>query len=366
MRGCGRTCYHRWWDWRCERGGGSKPQPPQFITPPPPQITQAPPPNIQQNAEDLYKAQLQYNPLLTQQAAQLQQQYGPQLAQSQTDIQAQQAPQLAQSQFALQQQYGPLYRSLYEQLFPTQVAGQEALARQAGVQVGAPSGLTPEQLAYQQQARAEASGRVPSSYQEALGQRALQQFQSPIGLTPEQQAAQDVIRDREQERFLRGVRTQANVGGTLYGGQREERERLGLGELATRYSLQDIGLQQQQRQEALSQLMQAAQQEQGIAAQRQAFGMQDIGLQANQRAQALQNMIASSQVVFPQVQQPGVGQFGAPQFGQGVVPGADALLAAIMQGQIIQQPVYQPGNPGSPGYFQSMFRGLGGQQPTFY
>src|SRR3990167_448295 len=111
--------------------GGSKPQQPQFIQPPPPQITQAPPPNIQQNAADLYQAQLQYNPQLTAQAAQLQQQYCPQLAQSQTDIQRQQAPQLAQSQFDIQQQFGPLYRALYQQLFPTQVAGQEALASQS-------------------------------------------------------------------------------------------------------------------------------------------------------------------------------------------------------------------------------------------
>ena len=57
--------------------GGSDRQEPQFIQPPPPQIIQAPPPNIQQNAADLFQAQLQYNPQLTAQAAQLQQQYGP-------------------------------------------------------------------------------------------------------------------------------------------------------------------------------------------------------------------------------------------------------------------------------------------------
>jgi len=269
--------------------GGSKPQQPQFIQPPPPQITQAPPPNIQQNAADLYQAQLQYNPQLTAQAAQLQQQYGPQLAQSQVDIQRQQAPRLAQSEYELQQQYGPLYRSLYEQLFPTQVQGQETLARQA-----------------------------------------LQRLQSPQGLTPEQLSAQDFIRNREQERFTRGIRTQANLGGNLYSGNRQLQEQEGLAELSRQYAQQDIGLQQQQR------------------------------------AQTLQELIASSQVVFPQVQQPGAPQVGAPQFGQGVVPGADALLAAIMQGQIIQQPVYQPGNPGSPGAFQSFYRGVGGQPGSFY
>ena len=263
--------------------GGSKPQQPTFITPPPPQITQAPPPNVQQNAEDLYSAQLKYNPLLTSQAAQLQQQYGPQLAQSQTDIQRQQAPQLAQSQFDLQQQYGPLYRALYTQLFPTQVAGQEQLAQQS-----------------------------------------LQRLQSPQGLTPEQQAYQDTVRGREQERFLRGIRTQANVGGTLYGGQRERRETEGLAELAGQYSQQDLALEQMRR------------------------------------AQTLQELIASSQVVFPQVQQPGVAQPGAPQFGQGVTPSADALLAAILQGQIISPAQLAQGTPGTPGLAGPLIGAAGG------
>src|SRR3990167_6588802 len=273
-----------WFDaQRSQRGGGSDPQPPQFITPPPPQITQAPPPNIQQNAADLFQAQLQYNPQLTAQAAQLQQQYGPQLAQSQTDIQRQQAPQLAQSQFDLQQQYGPLYRALYTQLFPTQVAGQEALASQS-----------------------------------------LQRLQSPQGLTPEQQAAQDAIRNREQERGLRGIRTQANLGGNLYSGSREQLERDYLTQQAQGYSQQDLQLEQQRR------------------------------------AQTLQELIASSQVVFPQVQQPGVSQVGAPQFGQGVVPSADALLQAIMQGQIVSPAQLAQGMPGTPGLAGPLIGAAGG------
>src|SRR3990167_4067381 len=283
MRGCGRTCVHRGWDLRCERGGGSDPQPPSFIQAPPPQITQAPPPNIQQNTADLYQAQLQYNPQLTAQAAQLQQQFGPQLAQSQTAIQRQQPPQLAQSQFDLQSQLGPIYRALYSQLFPTQVAGQEALASQS-----------------------------------------LQRLQSPQGLTTEQLAAQDFYRNREQERLLRGIRTQANLGGTLYSGNREEQERRGLGELANQYSLQDLQLEQQRR------------------------------------AQTLQELIASSQVVFPQVQQPGVAQPGAPQFGQGVVPSADALLQAIMQGQIVSPAQLAQGMPGTPGLGGPLIGAAGG------
>ena len=287
MRGCGNSCGHAVWNLWCERGGGSKPQPPTFITPPPPQITQAPPPNIQQNAEDLFKAQLQYNPQLTAQATQLQQQYGPQLAESATDIQTQQAPKLAQSQYALQQQYGPLYKSLYEQLFPTQVQGQERLAQQS-----------------------------------------LQRLQSPQGLTPEQQSYQDVVRNREQQRFLQGIRTQANLGGTLYGGQREQREQEGLAELAGQYSQQDLALEQQRR------------------------------------SQTLQELIASSQVVFPQVQQPGVQPGQAAQFGQSVTPSADALLQAIMQGQIVTPAAFSPGVPGTPGQGGQIAGAVGGTMLT--
>ena len=250
-------------------GGGGKAQQPQFIQPPPPTITQAPAPNIQETSRQLAQSQLEFNPQLTAQQVQLQGQY---------------APQLAQQEYGLQQQYGPLYRQLYEQMFPTQVQGLET-----------------------------------------LGQQALQRLQSPEGLTSQQLAAQSDIRNREQERLLRGIRTQANLGGTLYGGRREEQEREGLAELSRGYALQDIDLQRQARQ------------------------------------QTLQELVASGQVVFPQVQQP-----TAPGFGRGVTPSPDALLQAFLQGQIIQQPVYAPGNPGSPGYFQSMYRGLGGQSGSFY
>jgi hypothetical protein len=231
-----------------------------IVQPPPATIQQpVPDPNVQQNAADLYQAQLEYNPQLTAQAVQLQQQYGLPLAQAQANIQNQIGPQLAQGQFEIQQQFAPLYRALYEQLFPAQTQGLETLAQQAG-----------------------------------------QRLLSPQGLTPEQQQAQDIVRNREQERLLRGIRTQANVGGTLFGGRREQREVEAASELANQYALSDIGLQQQNR------------------------------------AQTLQELIAANQVIFPQVQQPGVAQQVVPQFGAGVTPSPDALLAAIMQNYIAQ------------------------------
>lgn len=255
----------KWFDmiFHNERGGGKSATQPSYVQPPPPTITQAPAPNVAETSAQLAQSQLQYNPQLTAQQVQLQQQYAPQLAQSEYDIQA---------------KYGPMYRALYEQLAPTQTANLENLAQQAG-----------------------------------------QRLASPYSLTPQQQAAQDTIRNREQDRLLQGIRSSANIGGTLYGGRREQRETEAASELANQYALSDIQLQNQNR------------------------------------AQTLQELIASGQVFFPQIQQP-----QAPNYGQGVTPSADALLSAYTQGQIVQQPVYQPGNPGYPGYFQSQFRGLGG------
>ena len=249
--------------------GGDKPHQSQFIQPPPPQIIQAPPPPVGETSAQLAQSQLQYNPRLTAQQVALQQQY---------------APQLAQSEYNIQAKYGPMYRALYESMFPTQTQGLETVSRQG-----------------------------------------LERFQNPQGLTAEQQAAQDAIRNRAQERMLRGIRTQANIGGTLYGGNRERREVEAASELANRYAMQDIALQDQRRREALAEI------------------------------------VTGGQVMFPQVQQPGV-----PGFGQSVTPSPDALLAAYSQGQIINPAVYQQGTPGTPSFWGAMAQGYGAPSPTGY
>ncbi len=249
--------------------GGKPAQQPQFIQPPPPQIIQSPtpPPNVAETSAQLAQNQLQYNPQLTQQAVQLQQQYAPQLAQSEYDVQA---------------QYGPLYRQLYQNLFPSQVQGQETLAQQA-----------------------------------------TQRLQSPQSLTSEQLAAQTAIRDRSRTDLQRGIRSAYNLGGNLYSGAREKAET-----------------------DALSQY------EQGLVSQ-------DIGFQQQSRDQALRELIASSQVVFPQVQQP-----AAAQFGQGVTPSPDSLMQAILASQsnfLVNPSVYQPGNTGTPGFFGSASNAFAGR-----
>ena len=256
--------------------GGSKPQAPQFITPPAPTITQAPPPNIQQNAADLYKAQLEYNPLLTKQATDLQMQYGPELAKYQYDLQNQYGPQYAQSQYDIQAQFAPLYRQLYESLFSSQTQGLEMLSQQANYRL-----------------------------------------QNPMALTQEQQSQQDFMRQRGREQIQRNVRESSNLGGTLYGGRRQGRE------------------------------------DEALRTYESGLLDQDLNRQYQNRAQTLQELIAAQQVAFPQIQQPGVQSPGVAQYGQGVTPSPDALLQAILQGQLVQQPVYQPGNAGTPGFFGS-------------
>src|SRR3990167_3385032 len=211
-------------------------------------------------------------------------------------------PQLSQQAFDLYSQFSPQYQ-------------QQAYQQQQ--QYGPMYKALQDQL-YPQQAQ----------NLQTLATQAGQRFASPQGLTPEQQAAQDAIRQRAYQESDRGVREAANVGGTLYGGRRELREDRARNELS------------------------------------QGFATQDIQLQDQLRAQALQELIAASQVNNPQI-----AQVNPPQFTQSVTPSADSLLQAIMgaQSQFIVNPSqYQPGNPGTPGYFQSFARGMGGQPGQFY
>lgn len=199
----------------------------------PPQVIQAPPPpSVSQTAGESLSAQLQYNPQLTAQQVQLQGQYGPQLAQQQYD---------------LQNQYGPMYKAMLQQLYPE----LGTLQRQVG-----------------------------------------QEFSSPSGLSPEQQSAQNAIRQRAYQQSDQGIRESANLGGMLYGGNRQLREDRARNELS------------------------------------QGFATQDIALQQQNRARALQELVTLLQLSNPNVQQPNV-----PQYGQSVVPGGDNLYNALVQNQ---------------------------------
>lgn len=199
--------------------------------PQPPQIISPPnPPDIGKNAEESYQAQLKYNEPLAQNALTIQQNLG---------------PQFAQAQYQQTSQMAPLYRALLESQYPqiNQLSGQVS-----------------------------------------------QQLQSPTGYNPQQQAAVDAIRNREQNRGLRGIREGANLGGTLYGSNREQRE--------SDYLTQ----------------------------QGQAYSQQDIGMQQQQRGQTLQELLSLFQIAGLPVQQVN----NTPQLGQSVVPGADNLYSALV------------------------------------
>ena len=226
--------------------------------PQPAQVIQAPPPpSVADTAAQSAQAQLTYNPQLTQQSLDLQRQFGPQFAQSQYDIQAQQAP---------------LQKALLMQLYP---------------------GLA------------------------SFEQNTNQALASPGGYSSQQQSAVDAIRNREQDRGLRGIRESSNVGGTLFGGRRQQRE-------------QDY-----------------------LTQQGQAYTAQDIGFQQQQQAQNLQSLAMLLQLSNPQVQQPNV-----PNYGQSVVPGGDNLYNALVnqQGNLTQ---FVPPQQGSPGFLGSFLRPFG-------
>ena len=304
-----------------EVGGGQKSQPPQIIPAPEP-------PNYNETAGQVAQAQLQYNPQLTAQNVQLQGQYGPQLARQQYDIAA---------------QYSPMYRALIEQQFPQ--IGQ--LSGQVSQQMNAPQ-LSQDQL------RQQAAGRVSSQYADVLGPQAISQYQNPIGLTPQQQAAQDAVRQRALDVSERGVRSAANLGGTLYGGQSQLREDRSRNELLQGFAVEDIDRQERQRQQSLQQLLAAQGVQGGLESQRQQFGMQDIGAQQQQRQQTMSELATLFQLAFPNVQQPG--QVG---MNTGVQGGTSDLYNALVQNNSNFGVI--PGTPGTPGYFGSFvnaYRGI--------
>lgn len=222
----------------------------------PAQVIAAPPaPDVGKTAAESYAAQLQYNRPLAEQALIIQRDLGPGYAQSQYDITAQQAP---------------LQKALLMQMYP---------------------GL--------------------ATYEQQVNQR----LASPTGYSNQQQQALDAIRQRETDRGLRGIREGANLGGTLYGGRRQQAESDYLTQQGQAYSAQDIGFQQQQQ-------------------------------AANQQA-----LISLLQLSNPQVSQVNV-----PQYGQSVVPGGDNFYNALVQNQGNFGVI--PGTPAGPNWFQSFMGGF--------
>lgn len=221
----------------------------------PAQIIPAPSaPSVSQTAAESAQAQLQYNPQLVAQQVALQQQYGTPLAQSQFNTQAAIAPQ---------------YRDLLMQQYPE-------------------------------------LRMLQNSVQQGFGNQ---------GYDNAQLQALNAIRDRETQRGLTGIREGANLGGTLFGGRRQQAE------------------------------------EDFLTRQAQGYSAQDIGFQQQQQAQNLQRLVTLLQLSNPQVQQPAV-----PSFGQSVAPGGDALYSALVNNQGNFGVI--PGTPAGPSLLQSFMGGF--------
>ena len=183
------------------------------------------------------------------------------------------APKLQQLQLALAQQYLPQYQAFSEQQYP----------------------------------------QIP------LLQRQTQQaLQSPSSLNPQQQQAQDVIRQRQRDELQRQVLESANVGGTLYGSRTQERLDRSQAELANQYALSDIGLQQQQRQYTLQEVLALAQLAGFPVQQISPVGVQSI----TPSPDALLQAMSASQFV-----QPAAIGFGPSRFSQ-----TTGLLSGLAQG----------------------------------
>jgi hypothetical protein len=149
-----------------------------------------------------------------------------------------------------------------------------------------------------------------------LSQQVSEKLTNPYAYSASEQTAIDAIRAKQAQKLQESIQTSANLGGGLYGGRRELREDKALTDLGQQYAVEDVNRLLQNRQQALSELS------------------------------------TLFQLSFPNVQQPGV-----PNFGQGI-GGANDLYGALVS----QQGNFGilPGTPGQPSFFQSFIQGLGG------
>jgi hypothetical protein len=161
------------------RGGGEKSTVIQTPT--------TPAPSASESAADIYRARLQYDPLV---------------AQQEMDIQRTLLPQQA-----------ALYQSLYNQYYPEIARQQQALQQE----------LYPYQ----------------SQIVESGAQRALERLQNPNYMTTQEQTALDATRTKAVSDLQKSMRERANLSGGLYGGRSAASEAQSVSDLLNQFSIQD-------------------------------------------------------------------------------------------------------------------------------
>ena len=151
------------------------------------QAPTTPAPSATESAADIYKARLQYDPLV---------------AQQEMDIQKQMLP-----------QQSALYQSLYNQYYPQLAKTQQALQQE----------LYPTQ----------------SKILEAGAGQALERIQNPMYMTAQEQAAQEATRGKAVSDLQRAMRERSNLGGGLYGGRSQASEAQSVSDLLNQFQTQD-------------------------------------------------------------------------------------------------------------------------------
>ncbi len=199
-----------------------------------------PAPSASESSEDLYKAKLKYD------------------------------PQTAASDWAIQQEYVPKQAELYSALY-NQYSNSLAKAQQA----------TQQEL-YPTQSKLLETGSAD----------VLQRLQNPQYMTEAEQAATNAERVLATQNLQNSMRTQANLGGGLYGGRTQAAEAKSVGSLQNQ------------------------------------FAQQDYTNRMNQSAQTQNDLTKYLQILYPQVGSQGTNAVNQYQYST-ATPSADTLYNAM-------------------------------------
>lgn len=179
------------------------------------------------------------------------------------------------------QEYMQNLQNIRSEYFPEQQALLNQLQNVVNRGLGddAMSNMLSDVSAYQQ-GRAELYPQE-QQLQDQLFNSILANLQSPTGLTAEQQAAVDQIRQDQTDKYKRDVRTRANLGGGLFGGNAIEQEFGGLQDLRNQFAEEDIDRNIALRQQAIQNAIPFLNQVRG-------YGTEDINTVQSQKMANIQ------------------------------------------------------------------------------
>ena len=197
-------------------------------------------------------------------------------------------------------------------VFPQETAVRENLTQNILRQLQQPSGLQDQDYISQLNQMQGQQFPQAESLQQALFSRILGDLTSPTGISPDQQASIDAIRERQLGGASEAVRTQRNLGGTLFGGRTGRAEQRVGQEMRQGFAAEDVAREERTRGQALSQAG-------GLLASLQQQQEGQMTRAERERLNAIQGAIPLLQVLYPQV------GITSPQF-QSAVPSPNTAL----------------------------------------